>query len=138
LRALVHGVDRDEDGGIADSGCSDTTDSGFGMTMMMYVGIIEHDLPASAQRACPICLAFDEDVDEFPAKVARSRALRKRQSGIANCLVDSIDIEGVFHHRMADPVTAAGTGSVPQQNDLRLRQFNSGRARGDRRVEVKI
>ncbi len=134
----MHGVDRDEDGGVADSGCSDTADGGFGMAVMMHVGVIEHYLPTPAQRAGPVCLAFDKYVDELPAKVGRSRALWQRQPGVTNRLVNSVDIERVLHHRMADPVAAAGTGPVPQQNDLRLCQFNTRGARSNRRVEVKI
>ena len=36
---------------------------GLGMTVMMDVGIVEHDLAASAQLAAVVGLAFDENVD---------------------------------------------------------------------------
>ena len=48
LRTLVHGVDRNEDRGIADRRRCDATDRTFRMAMVMDVGIIQHDLTASA------------------------------------------------------------------------------------------
>ncbi len=39
---------------------------------------------------------------------------------------------------MPDTVAAAGAGLVAEQNDLRLRQLDAGRAGRDRRVQVEI
>jgi hypothetical protein len=66
LRALVHGVNRNEYGGIADRGRRHATNGCLGMTMVMHVGIIEHDLTAPAQGAAPVGLAFHEAVDDAP------------------------------------------------------------------------
>ena len=65
--SLVHRVDGDEHGGIADRRRGDAADRGLRMAMMMHVGIIQHDLAATAQRAAPVGLAFHEAVDHPPA-----------------------------------------------------------------------
>src|SRR5215831_20886618 len=49
VRPLVHRVDRDEDGRIADGGRGDAADGGLGMAVVVDVRVIEHDLAPAAQ-----------------------------------------------------------------------------------------
>src|SRR5215813_6203068 len=77
--------------------------------MMVHVGIVEHDLAASAQRATAVGLAFDEAVHQPTLEVLRARAHRQIEAGIADGVIDAVDVERVAHHRMPDAIAAAGT-----------------------------
>src|SRR3954453_2702769 len=84
LRPLVHRVDGDEHGGIADRRGGDTTDRAFRMAMMMHVGIIQHDLATAAQRTAAVGLALHEAVDHPPAQILGARARGQFKAGIAD------------------------------------------------------
>src|SRR5262249_7351456 len=128
LWPLVHGIDRNEDCRVADRRSCDAADRAFRMAMVVDVRVIEHDLTASAQDAAAIRLAFHEAVDELSVQVAGARTLGQRQAWVADRVINAIDVECVLHHRMADAVSAAGTGPVALKDDLRLGQLDAGRA----------
>src|SRR5262249_17246789 len=98
---------------------------GLGMAMMVRVGIVEHDLAASTQRTAAVGLAFDEAVHQPALEVVRARARRQIKAGIADGVVDAVDIERIAHHRMPDAIAAAGTGPVAEPDDLRLRKLDA-------------
>src|SRR6516165_1997690 len=108
------------------------------MPMMVHVGIVEHDLATSTQRTAAVGLALDEAVHQPTLEVLRAGARRQIKAGIADGVVDAVDIERVTHHRMADAIAAAGTGSVAEQYDLRLRELDSRGARRNGGVKVEI
>ena len=126
LRALMHGIDGDEHGGIADRRGGDAADRALGMAMPGHVGIVEHDLAAAAQRAAAVGLAFDEAVDQPALEIFGTRPLRQFEAGAADGVVDAVDVDRVLHHRMADAIAAAGAVLVAEQHDLRLGQFHAG------------
>src|SRR5262249_30190095 len=99
--------------------------------MMVHVGIVEHDLAASTQRTTAAGLAFDEAVHQPTLEVLRAGARRQIEAGLAHGVIDAIDIERVAHHRMPDAIAAAGTRSVTEQDDLRLRELDPRGARRD-------
>src|SRR3954453_17982099 len=74
LRPLMHRVDGDEHGGIADRRGGDAADCPFRMAMMMHVGIVQHDLPTTAQRTAAVGLAFHEAVHHPSAQILGARA----------------------------------------------------------------
>ena len=92
--------------------------------------------PRSMPR--PVGFAFHEAVDHRPPKIFGTRSLRQFKAGIANGVIDAVDIERVLHHRMADAIAAAGARLVAEQDDLRLGQLDARRARGDGRIEIEI
>src|SRR5262245_18176809 len=106
--------------------------------MMVHVGIVEHDLAASTQRTAAVGLALDEAVHQPTLKILRAGARREIEAGIAHGVIDAFDIERVAHHRVPDAIAAAGTGSVAEQDDLRLRELYPRRARRNRGVNVEI
>src|SRR6478736_7627801 len=99
--------------------------------MMVDVRIIEHDLAAATQAATAVRFALHEAIDEFPVQVAGTRALGQGKAGVADRFIDAIDVECVLHHGMTDSVAATGAGSVAKKHDLRLRQLDTRRARGN-------
>src|ERR1700676_2150061 len=125
MRALMHGVDRDEHGWIAERRRRYAANCRLGMPVVMNIGIVEHDLPPTAQDAPAVGLALHEAIDDASFEVFRPRPFRQLNTGVADRIVDSIDIQRVAHDRMADAVTAAGAGLVAQQYDLRLGQFHA-------------
>ena len=125
LRSLMHGVDRDEHGRVADRGGGDAADRALGVAVPRHVGIVHHDLAAAAQLAGAVGLALHEAIDQPALEVFGARPLRQFETGIADGLVDAVDVERVLHHRMADAIAAAGAGLVAEQHDLRLRQFHA-------------
>src|SRR5262245_58790572 len=102
--------------------------------MMVHGGIVEHDLASSTQRTAAVGLAFDEAVPRPTLKIRRAGAGREIEAGIAHGVIDAVDIERVAHHRVPDAIAAAGTGSVAEQDDLRLRELDPRRARRNRGV----
>src|SRR5690606_32432804 len=60
--ALVHGVDRHEHGRVADGGRGDAADRGLDVAVPGHVGVVEHDLPATAQERPAVGLALHEAV----------------------------------------------------------------------------
>src|SRR6266851_4509205 len=129
--SLVHGIDRYKYRGVADRKRGHTPYRRLRMPVMVDVGIIQHDLPPPAQHAPAVRLAFHEAIDDTALEVFRPRPFRQLDPGVANRIVDAVDIERIAHDRMADPVTAAGAGLVAEQDDLRLGQFHAGRTGGD-------
>src|SRR2546428_13836313 len=99
--------------------------------MMVHVGIVEHDLAASTQRTAAVGLALDEAVHQPALEVLRAGARRQIEAGIADGVVDAVDIERIAHPRMADAIAADGTGSFAAKDDLRLRKLVP---RGARRI----
>ena len=108
------------------------------MAVPGHVGIVEHDLPATAQLAGAVGLAFHEAIDELAAEILGARTVGKLQTRVADRVVNAVDIERVAHDGMADAITAAGARLVAEQHDLRLRQFDAGGAGGDRGIEVEV
>ena len=92
--------------------------------------------PRSVPRA--VGLAFHEAVDHAALEVVGARPLRQFEAGVADDVVDAVDVERVLHHRMADAIAAAGAGLVAEQHDLRLRQLDARGAGGDRGIEVEV
>src|SRR5882724_2755823 len=82
--ALMHGIDRDEHGWIADRGRRHAANRGLGMPVVMNIGIVEHDLPPTAQHAPAVCLAFHETIDDAPFEVFRPRPFRQLNTGVAD------------------------------------------------------
>ncbi len=121
----MHRVNRNEDRGIADRGSRDAAYRSLGMPVVMNVGIIEHDLAAATQPAGAVGFAFHEAVDELAVEIARSRPLGKVEPGIADRVVNSVDVQRVPHHAVPDPVAASGAVLVAEQNDLRLIEFDT-------------
>src|SRR5690349_20713837 len=115
LRALMHGIDRYEHRRISDGRRRHATDRGFRMAVMMHIGVVEHDLAASAQRTAAIGLAFDEAVHQSALEILRARARWKIEAGIANGIVNAVDIEGIAHQRMSSAIAAAGAGLVADE-----------------------
>src|SRR5215471_21292392 len=74
LRSLVHGVDRHEHCRVADRSSRHPADRRLGMTVVMHVGIVEHDLPPATQSAAPVRLAFHEAVDDTAIEIRRTRS----------------------------------------------------------------
>ena len=68
---------------------------------------------------------------------ARGRSGSSRPA-LRIAVVDAVDVERVPHDRMADAVAPAGARLVAEQDDLRLRQLDAGRAGRDRRVEIEV
>src|SRR5260370_11449990 len=98
----------------------------------------QHALATSGQRPAAVGLALDEAVHQPTLEVLRAGARRQIKAGIADGVVDAVDIERIAHHRMADAIVAAGTGSVAEQNDLRLRELDPRGARRNRRVKIEL
>ena len=73
---------------------------------------------ASAQARGAIGLALDEAVDELAAEVARARTLRQVEAGVADAVVDTVDVERVLHHAVADAEAPAGAARVAEEDDL--------------------
>src|SRR5262249_43891428 len=128
LRPLVHGIDGHEDRGITNCSRRNRANCCFYVTMMMNVGIIEHNLAATPQTPRPIGLAFDEAIDKLAIQVRSARSIRKAQAGITNCVINTVDVERILHHAMANSVAATRASLVAKQNDLRLVEFNARRA----------
>src|SRR5262249_61693804 len=106
--------------------------------MMVHVGIVEHDLAAPTQRAAAVALAFSEAVHQPTLEIWKAWARRQIDAGIADGVVDAVDVERVAHHRMPDAIAAAGPGPVAEKHDLRLRELDPRGARGNRGVKVEI
>src|SRR5229473_47820 len=87
--------------------------------------------PPPAQHAPAVRLAFHEAIHDTALEVFGPRPFRQLDPGVANRIVDAVDIKRIAHDRMADPVTAAGAGLVAEQDDLRLGQFHARRTGGD-------
>src|SRR5436305_10242750 len=68
-RTLMHRIDRHEHRRIADRRRRHAAYGGLGMAVVVHVGIIEHDLPAAAQRAAMVRLAFDEAIDDTAVEI---------------------------------------------------------------------
>ena len=124
-RALMHSVDRDEHRRIADRRRRHAAHRRLGMAVMVYVGIIEHDLAAAAQPGAGIGLAFQETVHHPAAQVFGAGAFGKRQPGIADGVIDAVHMQRILHHRVADPVAPAGAGAVAEQDNLRPVQLHA-------------
>src|SRR5882724_5301916 len=82
--ALMHGVDRDEHGWIAERRRRYAANCRLGMPVVMDVGIVEHDLPPTAQHAPAVSLALHEAIDDTPLEVFRPRPFRQLNTGVAN------------------------------------------------------
>src|ERR1700747_38828 len=102
LRALVHGVDGNEHRRIANGCCRNAADGGLGMTMMMDVRVIKHDLPPMPQRPAAVGLAFDKTVHETPVEIGGAWPIGKLKPCATDRRIDRVDVEGVAHHRMSD------------------------------------
>src|SRR6267142_670145 len=77
---------------------------------------------AGSPIAAPVGFAFHEAVDHPPAQILGTRARGQFKTGIANGIVDTVDVERILHHRVADTIAAAGARLVAEQHDLRLGQ----------------
>src|SRR5262249_46841072 len=93
------------------------------------------DLP---QGAVAIGLAFDEAVHQSALEILGARTRRKIDAGIADGIVNAVDIERIAHDAMAYAITAAGPGGVAEQHDLRLGELDTRGARRDGGVEIEI
>ena len=134
----MHRIDRHEHRRIADRRRRHAAYGGFGMAVVVHVGIVEHDLPASAQRAATVRLAFDEAIDDTAVEILGARPRRQIKACVADSVVDAVEIEGIAHQRMPDAVAAARPRLVAEQHDLRLGELDARGARGDGRVKVQI
>ena len=56
----------------------------------------------------------------------RRRALRQIEPGIADRIVDAVDVERVLHDAVADTVTPAGAVAVAEQDDLGAVELDPG------------
>src|SRR6202034_2738505 len=108
LRSLVHGVDRHEHRRIADRRRSEAADRGLDMAMPGHVGIVEHDLAPPAQLAGAVRLALHEAIDQPAIEVFGARPRRQLETGVADRLVDAVNVERVLHHGMPDAIAPAG------------------------------
>src|SRR4029079_884649 len=99
MGTLVHGVDRYEYRRIADRRRRHPTNHRLDVAVPGHVGVVEHDLAPGMQLAGAIGLAFHEAVDELALEVAGPRTLRQLETGIADRIVDAVDVERVLHHR---------------------------------------
>src|SRR5690606_14562335 len=138
VRALVGGGDRDEDRRGAGHGCGQTTDAGLDLAVPVHVRVVEHGVASHAHHAVAGGLALEEDVDQPPTEVARVRALRQVQAGVADRGPDPVHIEGVLHHRVSDAVPPADAARVAHHHDLRAVELHAGGAGGDRRVQAEV
>src|SRR5215813_12155513 len=106
--------------------------------MMVHIGIVEHDLAAPTQRAAAVGLAFYEAVHQPTLEILEAGARRQIEAGIADGVIDAVDVERIAHHRMPDAIAPAGPGPVAEKHDLRLRELYPRGARGNRGVKVEI
>ena len=67
--ALMHCINGHEDGRIADRGSGNGAHCGLRMTMVMNIGIVEHDLAPTTQESASVCLTFDKAVDQSTFEV---------------------------------------------------------------------
>ena len=93
---------------------ANAADRRLGVAMMVHVGIVEHDLPAAAQRAPAIGFAFDEAVHQAAIEVRGARTVGKLEPGIADRRIDAIQIESIAHHCVTDAEAAAGAGLIAE------------------------
>src|SRR5271166_1502559 len=98
------------------------------MAMVMDIGVVEHDLPATAQFRGPIGFAFHKTVDYAAVQIGGARTVRQFQAGIANGRINAVNVECVPHDAVPDPVSAAGACLVAQKNNLGTIELDSGRA----------
>ena len=105
---------------------------------MVNVGIVQHDLAAPTQAGSAVGLALDEAVHQPVAEIGSARPLRQVEAGIADAVVDAVDVERVPHHAVADAKATAGPRRVAEEDDLAAVELDAGRARGDRGVEIQI
>ena len=95
---------------------------------VMNIGVVQRNQPPSAQPAGRIGLAFDEAVHKRIAEVRRTWPVGQVYARVGDCLVNTIDIQGVFHLRVADPKTPADALAVADNDDLCLDLFDTRRA----------
>ena len=63
-----------------------------------------------------------------PLEVAGPRPLRQLEPGVADRVIDAVDVECIAHDRMADAEAPAGAGFVAEEDHLRFVQFDARRA----------
>jgi hypothetical protein len=94
------------------------------MAVVMHVRVVEHDLAAPPEGPAVVRLALHEAVDEPPAEVLGPGPCRQIQARVPDRLVDPVEVEGVLHHAVADPVAPAGPRPVAHEHDLGPRQLH--------------
>jgi hypothetical protein len=62
---LVHGIYGNKNSRVAYSNRGDTSDSSFGMPMVMHIRIIKHDLTPTTQSRARIRLTFQKAVNDL-------------------------------------------------------------------------
>ena len=120
VRPLMHGVNRDEHRRVTYCYRRHGPDGCLGVPMMVDVGVVEHDLTATAEYGAAICLTLDEAVDETTLKVLRSGPFREIEAGAADALVYSVYVQRILHDAVTDPKAAPGAGTIAEQDDLGL------------------
>ena len=81
---------------------------------------------------------FHEAVHHAALEVFGARAVGQLEPGIADCVVDAVDVDRVAHDRVADAIASAGAGLVADEHDLRLGELHARRAGGNRGVEIEV
>jgi len=69
----MHGIDRHEHRGSPIASAATPPTAALEWRLMMDVGIVEHDLAPSAQRAPAVGLAFHEAIEHAALEVFRDR-----------------------------------------------------------------
>ena len=138
VRPLVHRIDRDEHRRIADRRRGDAAHRALRMPVVVHVRVVEHDLTPAAQEAAVIGFALQEAVHQPALQVLRPRARGQIEAGVADRVVDAVDVERVLHHRMADAIAPAGAGLVAEEHDLPGVELDARGAGGHRRVDVEV
>ena len=114
----MHGVNRHENRWVTDRCRGYSTDCRFRMPMMVYIGIVQHDLPSATQLPGPIRLALNEAIDYPAMEVRRTRAFRKFQASVADGFVDTVNVKRVPHDAVTDLKTSARSCLVAKKHDL--------------------
>jgi hypothetical protein len=126
MGALVHRIDRNENSRVANCRGGNAANGRLRMAMMVYVGVIQHDLATTSQHTSPVGFTFHETIDNPVTEIFRAWAIREFQPGIAYGAVNTIHVQCVMHYIMADSIAPACPVAVSHENNLCTVQFNPG------------
>ena len=96
--------------------------------MMVHIGVVQSDLPASPKTCSRVGLALDEDVDDLAIEIVGIGAFRKVETCRTDRPVDTFPIKSVIHDVVTDVVAAASAANVADDDRLSLVEFDTRRA----------
>src|SRR6476469_1207598 len=109
VRTLVRGGHGDEHRGVTGHRRGHTTDAGLDLPVPVHVRVVEHGIASPAYLTVLRRLALAEHIDQASVEVGGARTLRQVETGVGGRLPDTVGVQRVAHHRMADPVPTADT-----------------------------